>query len=346
MSRTAWLVALAALASSACAGLVGFIVDRADVIRVPHGMHVKGEVECGACHETIFKSTNLDTVDLPREQLCLGCHTEQDERKECGYCHRDPERPLPLRGHERQLVMNHQQHLKLVKDDCAACHQQLPEPYRTDRMAPSMEGCLTCHQQDWDHGRCELCHRDLGRFALRPVSAFSHQAGFDRNHRLQARAQPESCALCHEQTFCSECHSKTNSPRVDLQFPERVDRSFIHRNDFLSRHSIEASADEATCQRCHGTDFCQSCHQRNGLVPGAPGGLNPHPGGFGTRAGHGVAARQDIVACAACHDQGAASNCVTCHRSGGAGGNPHPQSWLMKHGNEEIGRNAMCKVCH
>jgi predicted CXXCH cytochrome family protein len=339
-------LATAAVALCACGGLADLFVERGDRIKAPHGIHVKGEVECGSCHETIFKSTNLDTVDLPKEALCLGCHTDQDERKECAYCHTRPEQPRALKGHDRQLVMNHQLHLKLVKDDCTACHRQLPEPFWSDHLAPSMEACLTCHQKEWDEGRCELCHRDLGRFSLRPVAAFSHQAGFDRNHRLQARAQPESCARCHEQSFCSECHARTGSPRIDLQLPERVDRSFIHRNDFLSRHPIEAAADEATCQRCHGTDFCQSCHLKNGLVPGAPSGLNPHPAGFGQRSGHGVAARNDIVACAACHDQGAASNCVACHRSGGPGRNPHPQSWLLRHGREEIGRNGMCQICH
>jgi hypothetical protein len=125
-----------------------------------------------------------------------------------------------------------------------------------------------------------------------------------------------------------------------------VDRAFIHRDDFLSRHPLEARADEASCARCHGNDFCSSCHQKNGLTPGAANGVNPHPSGFGLGPAHGAAARRDINSCAACHDQGAASNCVSCHRVGGVGGDPHPPSFSARHPREEISRNAMCQTCH
>jgi hypothetical protein len=70
----------------------------------------------------------------------------------------------------------------------------------------------------------------------------------------------------------------------------------------------------------------------------------PHPPGFGTR--HAAAARADIASCAACHDQGAASVCVDCHRVGGVGGNPHPASWLSRHEAREIAGNGMCAACH
>jgi hypothetical protein len=340
------LILLASLGLTACAGFVGFFVNQRDTIRAPHAKHLANDVECTTCHETILDSTNLDTDDRPKQKVCFGCHKEQEEKGECSYCHTQPEKPLTFLKRNRQLKMNHSEHIGRVKDDCTVCHKNLPNPEWNDHLAPSMATCLECHQKDWDEGNCALCHRDLSRYAIKPVAAFSHGVGFEKNHRLQARAQPETCATCHQQTFCSECHAKTNSPRIDVQLPERVDRSFIHRNDFLSRHPIEASADEATCQRCHGTDFCQSCHRQNGVVPGATNGLNPHPTGFGVGKAHGAAARQDIVACAACHDQGAGSNCVNCHRSGGPGGNPHPPSWLLRHGKEEIARNAMCQICH
>ena len=57
-------------------------------------------------------------------------------------------------------------------------------------------------------------------------------------------------------------------------------------------------------------------------------------------------ARRDIVSCAACHDQDAASNCVTCHRVGGPGGNPHPPGFTTKHPAPDINRNPMCLTCH
>ena len=52
------------------------------------------------------------------------------------------------------------------------------------------------------------------------------------------------------------------------------------------------------------------------------------------------------VACAPCHDQGAASVCVTCHRVGGSGGTPHPPGWSDAHPRADISRNGMCLICH
>ncbi len=346
-SRRIALVA-AALAVSACAGFADKLFDRADHIKVPHARHTKAEVDCATCHETIFDSTALTTVDLPKEKKCTGCHKEEKEKGNCGFCHTRPDQPLALTGHPRELKMNHSEHIERVKEDCTVCHKDRPEPLRTEGMAPKMEGCFSCHehQADWDKGECEKCHLDLTRYGLKPLAAFSHRNNWLKDHSMEARSGAELCANCHEQSFCSDCHAKTESLRVDLRLPERVDRAFIHRNDFLSRHSVEAQADEAMCQRCHGTDFCQSCHTKQGLVPGAPNGLNPHPPGFGQGNAHGAAARNDIVSCAACHDQGAASICVSCHKVGGVGGNPHPVSWLSRHPHEEIGKNAMCQVCH
>jgi predicted CXXCH cytochrome family protein len=333
---------------TACATLFGVFVDRSDHIKAPHARHKAADVDCSTCHETIFDSTALTTVDLPKEKVCLGCHKEQKQQGECSFCHTQPDKPLPLTGHARALKMNHQDHIERVKEDCAVCHTSLPEPLRTDAMAPPMSVCLGCHehQAQWDRGDCEVCHEDLSKYGPKPMEAFSHQGDWLKTHAFDARASGQVCTSCHEQTFCADCHIKTEGLRVDRLMPERVDRAFVHRNDFLSRHSIEASGDQASCLRCHGTDFCQSCHLKNGLTPGAPNGFNPHPSGFGQGAEHGAAARRDIVSCASCHDQGAASICVTCHTVGGVGGSPHPPSWLMRHDHQEIGKNAMCQVCH
>jgi hypothetical protein len=137
--------------------------------------------------------------------------------------------------------------------------------------------------------------------------------------------------------------------RIEVKQPDRVDRDFIHRNDFLSRHAVEAAADPPLCRRCHGTSFCESCHEGQGLTPGAARPRNPHPAGWalpGSAQFHGTEARRDIAACASCHDQGAASICVDCHKVGGIGGDPHPAGFAARHPREEIAQNGMCAACH
>jgi hypothetical protein len=212
-----------------------------------------------------------------------------------------------------------------------------------------MATCLTCHehQADYDGGRCEVCHEDLSRYPLRPIADFRHQGDFLRSHGASARARPEACADCHQQDFCSECHARTAAMPIDDLYPERTDRSFIHRGDFIARHPIEARFNAATCSRCHATRFCATCHREQSLTTKADDPRNPHPAGWVfPGGGHGVEARRDITRCAACHADGPASICIDCHRVGGIGGNPHPPGWTSQHDEAEANRNGMCLHCH
>ncbi len=343
------LVGAVFLLAVACGGFAARLGAPHDTLKVPHERHVKAELECTSCHETIFDSTSLATKDMPKEKKCLECHREEKEEKNnCGFCHTKPDKPETIPTRERTLKMNHQTHIERVKEDCKVCHQDLPNPLRTDDLSPKMDTCLGCHehQEHFDQGKCDVCHEDLTKYPLKPISNYSHGLDFLKKHRLEARSATQVCATCHEQHFCDDCHGKTVDQKPERFFSERIDRQFIHRHDFIGRHPLEARADQALCLRCHGTSFCQDCHAREGLSSTSSRPLNPHPASFGDGKLHGPAARRDIVTCAACHEQGAASICVSCHKSGGVGGNPHPPSWLLRHSKSEVGHNAMCQTCH
>ena len=233
------------------------------------------------------------------------------------------------------------------------CHPTLSEPGAPAHAKADHASCLSCHEhkETYAAGSCETCHDDLGRFAVAPVATFNHGGDFLRTHGAQALTSAATCAKCHDQTSCADCHAKTVATRIEVKFPEEVAKNYIHRGDFVTRHTIEARADSATCARCHGTTFCESCHTINNLVPKVMtvGARSPHPPGYSLRGGaefHGTDARNDIASCASCHDQGAASVCVQCHAVGGVGGNPHPASWLSRHDAKDIPGNGMCAACH
>ena len=86
---------------------------------------------------------------------------------------------------------------------------------------------------------------------------------------------------------------------------------------FVDAAGLEASA--------HGALECVACHRT---------ATAPHDD------------KLPAVSCAGCHDQGASSTCVQCHRVGGVGGNPHPVSWLARHRRAELSTNPMCLACH
>jgi hypothetical protein len=324
-----------------------------DQIRIPHDVHARAQVKCIACHEGVYDEKVLGTAPsaLPDEDTCLQCHKDEKAKGNCGFCHTDVQHATKPTLAEGTVRMDHAKHIDLVKEDCTACHKQLPEPFVVETTVPRMSDCLGCHDHATEYARteCTSCHPSLNRLALKPLSDFSHQGNYIARHGADARSSAGTCAQCHDQTYCADCHAKTVSTRVEVKFPEAVGAEYIHRNDFLGRHSIEAAGNEASCRKCHGVSFCTSCHEAQNLTTTAANPRDPHSVGWtipGSSDFHGDAARRDIASCQSCHDQGPRSNCVTCHRVGGMGGNPHPASWLSHHDHREISSNGMCTTCH
>jgi len=324
------------------------VPTKEDKIIFSHDFHQKLDVSCDTCHVGVAQAQSLQPSLLPKEAKCLECHIEHKESKNCGFCHTDSDKPGTYVARVRDIEMPHVKH---ATKPCATCHRVLPESDAPPPPRPTMGDCTSCHEhaEDYAQARCEPCHRDLWRFPVQPVATFSHQGNFLREHAPQARTSAVTCGRCHDQTFCSECHANTVPSRVEVRFPEEILRRFIHRDSYVTAHVLDARADPASCQRCHGTSFCDSCHTLQRLTPVVAKPRSPHPPGWsfpGAMEFHGEAARRDILSCAGCHDQGAASNCVTCHRVGGVGGNPHPSGFLKHHDLGEARKNGMCLACH
>ncbi len=319
----------------------------------PHGTHVDADVPCLTCHpmkQATKLEANVRHVKLPsnisKTAPCADCHDTEPKYK-------PPVRTAPFR-----LRFDHAAHLPRVKDDCKKCH--VP-PEKEDKVVkgPPMAACTGCHnhQQDFATARCMPCHVDLKGY--KPETAFKHEGEWLRQHAALARPSGEACAACHDQTFCAECHSPTTTPgRPSIVFPERVERAYIHRGDYVSRHMIEAQAAPASCRRCHGSAFCEDCHTEQGMTQFSTSPFLRRPASHeqtgwanltGTTPLHAGAARRDIASCAGCHDQGGQAVCVGCHMVGSptAGTKaPHPKKFLSAHDREDIKSNAMCRVCH
>ncbi len=350
MNRHLGLVVAAALLAACSAKDTTPETRRDPPFVMPHSPHVEGDVDCMECHASIAKSKTVEPrvrhVQLPRKsESCSGCHDAM------------PKLQIPPRTRDGALNFNHAAHLARLKGEknaCVRCHVALPEAKDVSYPAPSMNTCTGCHnhQVEFVAAKCLGCHQDLKRYE-KPVESFKHAGEFLKLHGGLARGGAESCAACHEQTFCADCHSPATVPgRPALVFPEDVKRDFIHRGDYQARHMVDAEANPASCRKCHGSNFCATCHEQQNLIPNAGSATTriTHPIGWGTDKGsghfHGDAARRNIVACAGCHDQGGASSvCVACHRSGGfAGVSPHPKSW--KKTDADKSKNAMCAACH
>lgn len=359
----ALLAAAAAAVLAACAAKDTKPAAKADPPYVfPHSPHVENDVDCKACHASIAKAVQLEArvrhVALPKKNLdaCNGCHDDKDFKEKIKLS-------IPPRTRPFDVRFNHSAHLAKPGVSCVTCHKVPPEAGQTQPARLDMGACTACHnhQADFEAGRCTPCHVDLKKYD-KPVEAFRHAGDFLKIHGNLAKPTAESCAACHDQTFCADCHSgATTAQRQSVLFPEDVQRDFIHRGDYQSRHMIEAGANPASCRKCHGSAFCDSCHTQRNLTQkfgGVSPPRNPHPdpaiwlsktsGDF-----HGAAARKNIVMCAGCHDDGGDAICVACHRVGGSAsvssGNPdgpHPASFVSKHRGEDRTKRAMCMACH
>ena len=335
----------------------------------PHEKH--GGFDCVDCHTGIPKATKLGEAMLPGSVKCEECHEIKKPADESTRKAAAAAASLGTRAsQDYQLSFNHAEHLgriktKEVNDACKTCHkdEQLPEVGAPHSSSPGMQACTACHYHATEvaEAKCTPCHVSLRRFSLKPIEAlagFSHQGNFVKAHGKLAKDSAETCAQCHDQTFCANCHATATVPfRTEIRFPEKVESDFIHRGDFVSRHQIEAAARPESCRKCHGSFFCDSCHTQQNISGNflRTQSHNPHPLGWATPGSgdfHGTAARQNIITCAGCHDQqGAANICTTCHfsngpGSAGIGGSPHPPGFSSKHGRDEIRKNGMCVACH
>jgi hypothetical protein len=219
----------------------------------------------------------------------------------------------------------------------------------SDPRFPKMSQCFECHEHkaQWDNNECAPCHARSDLEKLMPQTFLRHGPGFDRRHGTLARQNASMCQQCHTQAQCDDCHDVTQDLSLAERRPEEVLRDVVHEKNFVDRHSIEARSQPARCMRCHTVDTCDSCHLAHGVSGNGQSSANPHPPGWvgtntGSRSFHGRAARRDIVACAACHEQGPATNCIRCHSVGAFGGNPHPNGWKSARSND----SEMCRYCH
>lgn len=350
MTARPWLAAAGLLLAIACVKRSGPEAAANPTKAFPHATHVDAGIACATCHAPVAQATEIGPsvhVALPTgeaAQACTQCH--------------DPVPPAPPPRHvERAIRFSHAEHLGYVGGDCTKCHVATDEavrivgPQHARDPAPGTATCTSCHDHavEYAQAKCQTCHRDLGRYPLRPVAEFRHAGDWLRTHGQLARSSPLVCAACHDQPSCAECHAQATRPfKPDIQWPEAVTAAFIHRGDYESRHAIDASVDAASCRRCHGSASCDACHDERGVSQRSPGALTRMPAShlvpnWNAGAVHGRAARQDIVSCAGCHDQGAASTCVICHRNV----DPHPAGWAARHNKtSDVAGNSMCRTCH
>jgi hypothetical protein len=328
------VASVSGLFTAACTrGLLTYFPHREHLAKLECGGPGQPQcLSCASCHQGGSTRDGADGAWVaPTAERCTGCH--EDATAIWRRSVRPAVATLPA---GKAIVFAHDPHLEQpsIKGQCVGCHGGAVGREGDSTLFPPMETCLGCHEHraQFDQGTCTNCHKPKDLRGLRPVSFLSHDGAWMRRHGAEARTGAQRCETCHAQTSCDACHDATRPSSPAVRNPEALTSELVHRFDFLSRHALEAQAAPGQCVTCHARTECDACHATRGISGSVRGGQSPHPPGWGSGLGavsnsHGRAARRDIASCATCHDQGAASNCVRCHRVGGIGGTPHPVGW-------------------
>lgn len=123
------------------------------------------------------------------------------------------------------------------------------------------------HPQELGAGRpmCSTCHTtDTFKGAAKPFASFDHTPTFVKEHRFQAAQDSATCATCHSQAFCSDCHGGKTVMQPSAKLGQRPDRMSPHRGGYMILHRMEGKVDPSGCYKCHGranNDKCRACHK-------------------------------------------------------------------------------------
>lgn len=93
---------------------------------------------------------------------------------------------------------------------------------------------------------------------------FDHTPFFAETHRQLAYRNEQVCAMCHQTSFCNNCHAAGIELKPSQKNQTETYRRSPHRGDYISRHRIDGRVDPTSCFRCHGNPkasaSCVRCH--------------------------------------------------------------------------------------
>lgn len=251
-------------------------------LRFSHQRHARAGVSCRACHSEVPTRGVATRRDLPSMERCVSCHEAQRVSTECRTCHLTtadgrlrtayPEgtlNPPPSTGmyHDRDFLVRHRWVAADRGNDCATCHTNRQcvachdGRVRPDSVHPG--DFLTTHPQlaRRNEARCATCHNVASfcnechsRLGLSPASAPRVASRMRYHppattwvegpslHGREARRSMATCASCHSERDCIECHGASGIGEGVSPHPP----GFAGRCDRLLQRNSRA------CVLCHG----------------------------------------------------------------------------------------------
>jgi len=207
--------------------------------RVSEARHVHHPVQdgCTVCHSAHGSDNSMLLASADSKQLCLDCHSEIEELLNSSKVKHSP---------------------MLAKGACISCHDPHASAEQALLLKPSMDLCLSCHNQELRSNDSEVAN--IGKILQAnphhhgPIQAKDCAACHDPHGGLRrsllARSYPETFyAAFDEQAYalCLECHE------ADAFTQKETDNTTGFRNGLRNLHYVHVNrtVKGRTCRACH-----------------------------------------------------------------------------------------------
>ena len=270
-----------------------FSLDR--ISAMPRPSSHDGEEFVAAVHGSLASEGVQTCATCHTQETCATCHVDlgQDEvsampptppgmivpRLEAQY-------PVPGSHASGDWLQGHQ--ADASAGECSTCH--------------TSDDCRSCHVAPVPDLVAQLPRRERATapgVMLSERAPDSHESVFFlQAHSALAATDQTSCATCHVDAFCVECHDAEPG-------------GGYHPANFMVSHSSSAYGRDSECSNCHEEQvFCRACHVDVGLAGPRVAAQGYHDASPVWLLRHGQAARQNIESCSSCHRQ---VDCTRCH---------------------------------
>lgn len=165
------------------------------------------------------------------DEVCLQCH-DPSRKATSGY----------------RILIDHVEHARR-NGSCVSCHVRTAHPEESRGGPLSLMGqCYTCHgtaEQPEASAECGMCHPA----DYEPEPASHATSEWARAHGDTWEVDAGLCDMCHEQTYCDDCHG------IEMPHPDRWAEG-------EQGHAVIAETDPSSCDTCHegGSQLCSMCH--------------------------------------------------------------------------------------
>ena len=203
-------------------------------VSFPHGTLVPRLSGLGDEHGPLFARDHRQQASRA-DATCGACH----DRSECQDCHQGVVKPVDF--HQGNYLLVHATEAKRGRPDCSACHR-------------AQTFCVACHERSGlgTRGASQFNSRDPDT-RFHPPGWASSTGGFAANlHAGAARRNVTSCASCHREEDCLDCHSAQ---------PGNTTRASPHPANWRGsmRCRMLDRGNRRMCLRCHITEDEQGC---------------------------------------------------------------------------------------